>query len=171
MPKKSKTAPVPLEKIKNKVLNYQKLMQSALKAYNATSSVSSKVDPDQQYLQFYIDKSAMLRLLRICIESECDSLGVFFGLDETRNNKVTACFLALNEKKEIIQAHFGKGVDKKGKLIDIEPLLGEENWPPPPINETQNARSHRPFFKVSSNPNDVADYFTVPAKKKSTKKK
>lgn len=172
MPKNpSMVAPVPIDAIKKKVLNYQKLMQSAFKAHNATCSLSNKIDSDHQYMQFYIDKPAMLRLLQICLEAECDNLGVFFGLDETRNNKVTACFLALNKEKEIIQAHFGKTLDKKGKLVDRPVLLGEENWPPPPINENKKGKGHRPYFRVSSDPKELEAYFTAPVKKKSTKKK
>jgi hypothetical protein len=58
-----------------------------------------------------------------------------------------------------------------GKLIDRPVLLGEENWPPPP---EQNSKSHtgkRPFFTVASNPDDVKAYFGFPPNKKSTKKK
>lgn len=175
MPKKSKTAPVPLEKIKNQVIEYKRLMHSALEAHNAKKTVTKKVDLNHQYLQFYIDKPAMMRLLKISLEAECDEIGVFFGLDDgqehQRNNKVTACFIGLNKKKEIIQAHLGKALDRNGKLIEIDPLLGEENWPPPP---EQNSKSHtgkRPFFTVASNENDIEAYFSVPPKKKSTKKK
>ncbi|HQS56042.1 MAG: hypothetical protein B7Y15_10470, partial [Bacteroidetes bacterium 24-39-8] len=109
----------------------------------------------------------------ICIESECNELGVFFGLDDgqDRNNKVTACFLALNKKKEIIQAHFGKALDSKGKLINIDPLLGEENWPPPPENTAKSHSGKRPFFTVASNTDDIKEYFGFSPKKKSTKKK
>ena len=160
-------APVSLESIKEQVGLYHKMMKELaafLKDPVNASIPKPSIDPDTQYLQFYIDKNALANLNTISKETDCDCLGVFFGLDPNKGNKITACFVGLNDKKEIIGKHFEKKMDASGQPTAVDALPGEENWPPPPETKAEFAlRGKRPYFTVSSEINDVENYFVTPA--------
>lgn len=152
--------PTSLESIKEQVGLYHKMMKDLA---NPGSS-SPSINPDTQYLQFYIDKSALKNLNTIAGETDCDCLGVFFGLDPDKNNKITACFLGLDKNKEIIGKHFEKVKDASGQPTTVDALPGEENWPPPPQNKKEIIQTgKRPYFTVASEIDDVQNYFVKPA--------
>ncbi len=158
-------SPVPVENIKEKVLNYQALMLSIINYVNGSSPVKPVIDPETQYLEFYIDKDALARIVNnIATLAGFDSLGVYFGLDAERNNKITACFLGVDIDRKILPGHFEGGRNANGLLI-AEAVPGEEDWPPPPENVTGanigSKTSENPnCLTVSTDPAIVAAFFS-----------
>jgi hypothetical protein len=151
--------PTPLKAIHDMVKSYKATMQDIADLQVRSSVANPSIVAKNQYLQFYIDKAAFLRLQKFFDQPDCDCLGVFFGIDKINHSKLTASFLGLNSKKEIIDAHFGKKLDASGNLITAPILLGEENWPPPPENGSTTLDGLRPFFTVASDDTEIASYF------------
>lgn len=159
-------SPTPLQSIKEQVGLYHQMMKELAIFLKNTTNTSFKkpiIDPDTQYLQFYIDKAALANINAISETTGVDCIGVFFGLDPKKDNKVTACFLGLDKNKEIFSNHFEKKIDAQGNPTAIDALQGEEDWPPPPKTKADfDLRGKRPYFTVASEIKDVQNYFMKP---------
>lgn len=117
--------PEPLDSIIKKVVAFHKWLSAVQNFINdPVNSPRPDMTPFEQYMHFYIDKDALGRLNKIAQDPECSALGVFYGLDSSKNNKITACFVGLKASGYVMDTHYDRDAG----------LLGEENWPPPPEN-------------------------------------
>lgn len=126
------TQPTPLKEIKQKVKKYLALLQKVEKNYPDAGLIK-----DHEFIQFQIDKTSFKNLIAIRRLPGFDRFGVFFGYDE-KYKKITACFLGIDKKGEILAQHKSGGVQ------------GEDTWPPPP---------GKPMFNLTNNEHDIEEYF------------
>ena len=158
----SETKAVKLKTLIEKVVTYRNFMNDVFNYVNDpehNDPPATKIEPDQQYLQFYIDKPAMGRLARICDSGSCEQIAVFFGM-EGDHNKMTACFVGIDPNGQIIPGHFVTK-NKKDRVNDVDP---EENWPPPPpigkkLSNRSKTKQAPGCFTIQVSETDLRKYF------------
>jgi hypothetical protein len=117
--------PTRMKIIHAKVKAYHKKM-NAIADFLATAPgvpEELKIDKKQEFIGFYIDKTALARLHLISTLDKCDSLAVYFGLADQKKNSVTGCFVAIDKDRKIVDGHFEEKVDNA--------MDGEDTWIPP----------------------------------------
>jgi hypothetical protein len=140
---KTKDLPTALSSIRQKVMDYH-LRMNDLSAQTPGSTLSRNLKND--FLQFYISKTDLASLVQMSNTGNAQMLAVFFGIDVIGGTeKLTACFLAVDDKGAIIPEH------KDGTIP------GEENWPPPPYDANLDLKN---CFTLESNVNDIYTYFS-----------
>ena len=125
-----KTKNTNLDSIRDKVTRYHEKMNAISKfldKHNAPPGL--KINMDDQFIQFYIDQKYLNALNDISGLDGFDHLGVFFGIDNDKKGKVTACFLGMDDQNKILDQHKQPYKSAKGKITQAEP--GQEDWPPP----------------------------------------
>jgi|ERR1700722_1371132 len=169
----------PVETIQEKVLSFYDKMNKIdkfLEEHGASKDI--RISAKDVSLEFYIDKKAVGRLMRIAMQEEFEQFGVFFGI-ETPNDqpfplpgsqdsygKLTACFLGLNGKREILHCHFEK---INPKDFNTGGIPGEETWPPPGGGMGAKGARRLPiknYFSLASNRTTVEKYFEKPKSKR-----
>ncbi len=120
--------PTNLKDIREKVVAYHNKMNAISKFLKENKAPAEiQIDPDKEFIEFYIDKESMIRLNNIALLPDFDSFAVFFGLaNKNDKHSVTGCFLGINSKKEILTSH--KITKQRGK---DKPVPGEDTWLPP----------------------------------------
>ncbi len=132
------------EIIERKLLNFHKKLNRVatfLRDHNAPADI--QINAEEIYLECYVDKPAIARLMTIAMQDNFAQFGVFFGLEKPRTHdeqasestsfgRLTTCFLGLDANQNILGCHFPKGSadEDAGQVID-----GEDTWPPPPIDK------------------------------------
>lgn len=138
-----KFTPTPLKEIKSKVLAYHQKMNAIakfLRENNAPEEI--QIDQSNEFLEFYIDKAALIRLNSIALLPNFDSFSVYLGLEDYDNGtSVTGCFLGIDKKKNILPQH--KEIVRGFTAI----IDGEDTWLPP---GGQKVRSKKDFTLKSS---------------------
>lgn len=160
--------PVAIELVRKKVHAYHTMMNDVIdyiaNSVPNTGVTKPTIDPATQYLQFYIDKDALMRMLKICTSDGFDSIGVFFGvdIDVRMNNKLTASFIGLDASRRIIKGHFSKATRTVDGVTEDDSLPGEENWPPPPetLTASPGASAVSPFLTLKSTSAEIDKFFT-----------
>lgn len=157
------TSPTSLVSIRKKVAAFNdkfKGIAAFLKAKKAPPEL--QIDTATFYVQFYIDKPSLIDLNEIASKPNCDRLGVFFGLDEKKSNKLTVCCIGLGKDGQIINQHRPKGTP--GKLAVGEGLAGQEDWPPPPYNlalaKDPSIFVNFPQFTLDTTTQEIQDFLT-----------
>jgi hypothetical protein len=140
-----KFAPTSLASIKAKVLAFHTKMNAITTHCNAQPDPALHIKQDDLFLQFYIDRTALQNINEIANLPGCNSLVVFFGMENTPTGeeKMTTCFLGVDANNEILDAHRKPYVGANGRMT-TKALDGEENWPPPPYNIAGASTQTRP---------------------------
>ena|ERR1700677_4464531 len=176
--KRSPLRETPVVTIQEKVLSFYDKMNKIDKFLEENgASDDIRISAKDVPLEFYIDKLAVARLMRIAMQEEFEQFGVFFGI-ETPNDlpfplpgspdsygKLTGCFLGLNAKREILDCHFEK---INPKDFNSGGIPGEETWPPPGGGSGVKGGKHPPlknYFSLASNRTTVEKYFESPTSK------
>jgi len=165
----------PREKIEAKLLTfYEKMNRIAAFLRNHNAPADIQINSEEIYLECYIDKPAVVRLINIAMQDGFAQFGVFFGLEDPRDHgpqdpktsatfgRLTACFLGLDESQNILGCHFPNGSGGRAKG---EEMGGEDTWPPPPIGEAPvSIAAKLPYdpkkaFTLFSKESDIEDYF------------
>jgi hypothetical protein len=171
MAKQDMMAPTSVDVIQQKVLAFKNKMSSIasfLKKHRAGKDI--QILPSEFPLEFYVDRPAVARLIRIAMKEDFYQFGVFFGVETAAdktpspNNsdnsfgKITACFLGLNKNREILKCHYAK-IEATDTASSGVP--GEETWPPPGGPGLDYQKGSRPehYYFLDSNTNDVIKYF------------
>ncbi|WP_431211782.1 hypothetical protein ACQ86N_39240 [Puia sp. P3] len=99
-----------------------------------------RINPEEVFLQYYIDKAAITRLINISMQDDFAQYGVFFGLEDPETQKPphdptasfgrpTACFLGLDKYNNILGCHFPK-IPVGSNVVQV--IDGEDTRPPSP---------------------------------------
>jgi hypothetical protein len=165
--------------IHKKVLAYHKKF-NAIAGFLKNNTDPAKTDPnlaiekDKEPIQFYIDKESVGKLMQIALLDNFDSFAVLFGLEDCDSGKagqITACFLGVDENKNILPQHLHATKNKQGK--EIKMFSGQNTWPPPPPPPGGSLKTFRKgnkkpnnYFTLNSNEKDIKHYFSIPKSKK-----
>jgi hypothetical protein len=162
------------EKIEAKLLTfYEKMNRIAAFLRNHNAPADIQINSEEIYLECYIDKPAIARLMTIAMQDNFAQFGVFFGLEDpashgpevpesTSFGQLTACFLGLDANQNILGCHFPKG--SAGRATGEE-MGGEDTWPPPPIGGADKSiladltYDMKKAFTLFSKERDIEDYF------------
>jgi len=189
-------APTPLDTVQEKVLAfYEKMNQIATFLRNNNAPPELQINRKDLFLQFYIDKPAIVRLLKISTQEDFEQFGVFFGLEAPEEEEkdldeafgeMTACFVGLDKDRNVLHCHFpGSNTASTGDnptnqtaatTAAVDP---EDTWPPRPghpINDPPQANVEYVkkadeeeiprCFTLETYWREVADYFACDIKKK-----
>jgi hypothetical protein len=171
----SPTLVTPRKKIEAKLLTfYEKMNRIVAFLHNHNAPADLQINSEEIYLECYIDKPAIARLINIAMQDNFAQFGVFFGLENpgghdpqgpqpsTSFGQLTACFLGLDENQNILGCHFPTG--SAGRATGEE-MGGEDTWPPPPIGGANKSiladlpYDPRKAFTLFSSERDIKEYF------------
>jgi hypothetical protein len=117
--------PTRIKIVHEKVMAYHKKMNAIADFLASAPGVPDdiKIDKNQEFIGFYIDKKSIARLHVISTLDNCDSVAVYFGLADRKKNSVTGCFVAIDKDRKIVDGHF------ENKVTNV--LDPEDTWVPP----------------------------------------
>lgn len=118
-------------------------------------------------IQFYIDKEAVARLMRICMQEDFVQLGVYWGLQNPANQdplepgskifgEITGCFIGLDKDRNILNCHFPH---IPVGSTEIQKIDGEDTWPPPGGGDVIGGRKPENYFSLASEAITVHNFF------------
>lgn len=121
-----------LKEIRRKVLAYHEKMNAIARfLLKKNAPPELQIDTTKEFMEYYIEKSELDKLVEIAKLPGCERLVVFHGL-AIENNSVTGCFLGLDKDYQILDQH-RKSSSKGGGVP------GQDTWIPP-----GNGKAERP---------------------------
>ena len=169
--------PIPIDRIRKKVSSFHEKMNwiaDFLEKHKDEVPEEMRIDKNDIRLEFYIDRRAVARLMRICMRPDFTQLGVFFGLqasngkplekDDKEFGHFTGIFVGLTEEREVLNCHFPA---RPLLSENDEHIEGEDTWPPPPPppppgkHGEPNGKELPPknYFKLSTGIDEITKYF------------
>jgi hypothetical protein len=176
---KALPAPIPIDRVRTKVASFYKKMNwiaRFLEEHQDEVPEEMRINKDDLKLEFYIDRRAVARLMRICMRPDFSQMGVFFGLQAANGDPLkegdkefgtmTGIFMGLDEERNVLDCHFPL---RTLESENDEHIDGEDTWPPPPPpppppgkkrkNGTVKSEPPKHYFSLSSKFNEIEDYF------------
>jgi len=153
--------PITMTKVRQKVLDFHSRMNriaAFLRENNADPDL--QIDVEKLFLELYIDKAGLDRLVNISKQEGFDKMGVFFALeddstqqpldeDSTGLGRLNCCFVGLDEDQKVLDVHFP--VKPGAKAL----VAAENTWPPPPPPPPP----HGSILTLATDTSVVAEYF------------
>ena len=161
--------------IQKKVLAYHEKMNKVAEWLEKSGAPDEiRIQPEEIFLQFYIDKDAITRLINISMQKNFEQFGVFFALEDSETQapptkpsssygRPTACFLGLDGDKNILGCHFPKIPVGSNTIQKID---GEDTWPPPPppgaaVEPTEQEPATENQFTLATDEETIQTYFNT----------
>jgi hypothetical protein len=187
LPKKNGTPlpePIPIDRVRLKVAAFYRKMNWIAQYLEGRKAEAPHEVPDEMLinkddlkLEFYIDRRAVARLVRISMLPEFEQLGVFYGLQAVNGNPLSAgdkefgqftgIFVGLDKERNVLDVHFPA---RELETEDDEHIDGEDTWPPPPPpdgpgkkkgkrNGSLTSTPPKNYFSLATDPDEIDRYF------------
>jgi len=155
--------PITITQVQQKVLDFHTKMNriaAFLRENNADHDL--QIDLDKFYLEFYIDKAGLDRLVNISDQDGFAKMGVFFALEDTVTQhpldedssgfgRLNCCFVGLDDDQKVLDVHF------PGTLGSTALVAAENTWPPPgPLTPPLQGDN---ILTLATDTSFVAEYF------------
>lgn len=147
-------ANTPLKEIETKTLLYYKTMNE-IADFLDKAKAPIRIQKAHQYLEFYIDKESVAKLVEIALLDNFDKLGCFFGMDPSKNNKITVSILGVDKEGEILPEHkVVVGTAGVGSRVAVQ---GQDQWGPP-----YSGKSLSNYLTLATKEKTVKEFFEKP---------